>query len=428
MNIFKIPLSDSDFSQKIMRKYQKGKLNFLNFPLMVFSKNAGQALPLDFKINILMQLNFHNQRIISHVINKNNKWMKNWVTGIEKIFSEFKYRPIILKTIRNTRKSINFQHEAISGFARSIHEFMPGQFKKSILFFNNLNRIYSLESNDAISRKSANSFSSSNQIIRHFIKNYNEKEILSYHYINKYIERYSGFVDQSSYTAMYRNLVMNNKKLQNPAFYQQNIAVSSEVLNNQNLSFINYIHNINSPIFWSKPQKSEQYYSSNKKNINRYSGFVDKSSYYQNQREYPDTILLKFAHKIKYNFSQRKNPIGKNSFNEINQNSITFIQPVINKDNKNKSTRSSGFISFKRRDIENNDNFTFQDNRQIDRKIEQIKKLSEEAKEIVSRKFLEGLSGRPEIQPEIDINRLSNKVYKMIEYNLKIERERRGYL
>jgi hypothetical protein len=407
MIIFKIPLSDSDFSQKILRKYQKGKWNFLNFPLMIFSKNTGYALPMDFKINILMQLNFHNQRIISHVINENNKWMNNWVTGIDNFLSELIYRPIILKNIRNTRKSINFQYETISGFARSIYEFLPGQFKKSILFFNNLNRIYSLESTNAISRKSTNNFSSSNQILRYFIKNHNEKKTLSYHYINKYIERYSGFVDKSSYKAMYSNLLLNNKTLKNPALYQQNFAISSEVLDNQNLSFSNYIHNINSPIFWSKPQKSKNFMGNNL--------FENNSSKYN----------------LKYNLSllinDKLNPIGKNSFNEINQNPITFIQPIIN-NNKNKSSRSSGFKSFKRRDMEDNDNFTFQDNRQIDRKIEQIKKLSEEAKEIVSRKFLEGSSGRPEIQPEIDINRLSNKVYKMIEYNLKIEKERRGYL
>jgi hypothetical protein len=400
MIISKIPLSDSDFSQKILRKYQKGKWNFLNFPLIVFSKNARHALPLDFKINILMQLNFHNQRVISQVINKNNKWMKNWVSGIDNFFSELIYRPIILKTIRNTRKSINFQHGTISGFTKSMY---------------------------AISRESAYGFPLSNQIIRHFIKNYNENKILSYHYLEKYNRRYSGLVDWSSHTAMHSKYSYNN-----------------------------------SPIFWSKPERYEQHYASDKKNIERYSGLVklknlpyqqnlavsgeelnnqnlifgNPKTYYTSQmKDFVGNNLLKnnmSKYILKYNLTllinDELNHIGKNSFNEINQNSITFIQPIIKKDERKNSSSSSSFISFKRRGLDDNDNFTFQDHGQIDRKIEQIKKISEEAKEIVSRKFLESPSGRTEIQPEIDMNRLSNKVYKMIEYNLKIEKERRGYL
>ncbi|MCE8425235.1 MAG: hypothetical protein J5U17_05600 [Candidatus Methanoperedens sp.] len=302
--------------------------------------------------------------------------MKEWVSGIEKIFTEFIYRPNILEIINDTKKSITFQQGTISGSPASMYKFVPGQSKNSIIFPNILFYKSSMEGSSAIFNESAFGYSLSNQIVRHFLMNYGnyaKKENKTSDYtifpksiyysstsigqINNNIVS-SNLVDHSSHVLSYRNLSLN-KILQNTALNPRNITLSGGALNNQNLIY------------------SKQYISSKKENIERYSGLIDQSSH-----------LL----------------VYRNLFlNKILQNS----------QNKN---------------VQNNDNFYFQNNKQLDQKIEQIKKISQEAKEIVAQKVLSGSSGKSEMQPEIDINRLSNKVYKMIEYNMKIEKERRGYL
>ncbi len=603
----KISLSDSDFSQKILRKYQKGKLKFLNFPFMVFGKNLEHILPQKFNINIRLQLHFHNQRIINYIINKS---MKEWVSGIEKIFTELIYRPDILKIIRNNKKSITFQHETISGFPLSIYKSAPGQSKSSIIFPNFLFNASSPDVNNAVYNESACSYSLSNQIVRRFLMNsgsisagktrnnmlssrntlseaalknqnliysnnirnihsiisglklkseqyisYNKENIernsgqidhssflLSYgnlflnnkifqnpvlyqpnitlssaalknknliysnnvrnihsilsglklkseqyiSYNKENIERNSGQVDHSSYLLSNKNLFLNNKIIQNAALYQPNITLSDEALKNKNLIYSNNIRNIHS-IMSGPKLKSEQYISYSKENIQRNSGHVDHSSYllsYRNlflnnkiiqnaalyplnitlsdvalknqnlnivlRRKYdkkqltetnsqlnhellqtknPKTILLDFETTGKY-YPTKNEYFGGNNLFENNHSkfSITFIQPVIKKETIKNPSNSFSSISLQRRDVQNNDSFYFQNHRQMDQKIEQIKKISQEAKEIVSKKILLDSSVKAEIQPEIDIRRLSDKVYKMIEYNLKIEKERRGYL
>jgi len=366
--------------------------------------------------------------MVNHVIYKSIEGMKEWVSGIEKFFTEFIYRPNILKIINGTKKSITFQHETISGFPASIYKFVPGQSKRSIIFPNILFYYAKKENNNIVS---------------------------------------SNLVDKSSHLLLYRNLFLN-KILQNTALNPQNITLSGGALNNQNLIYSNNIQNIKSLIFGPR-LKNEQNISSKKENIETYSGLIDQSSHLllyrnlflnkilQNTALNPQNITLsidalfnqihiygnnsqirKIGHKTilpdfrttgKYYSSQNKNFGGNNLFeNDSAKYSITFIQPVNKKDSIKNSSNSFSSISMQRRDVQNNDNFYFQNHKQIDQKIEQIKKISQEAKEIVAQKFISGSSAKSEMQPEIDINRLSNKVYKMIEYNMKIEKERRGYL
>lgn len=360
MILSKISLSDSNFSKKILRKYQKGKWNFLNFPFMVFGNNLKHIFPQKFNINLLIQLNFHNQRMINHVINKSIEGMKEWVSGIEKIFTEFIYRPNIFKIINDTKKSITFQHGTISGFPASMYRFVPGQSNNSIIFPNILFYKSCMEASNAIFSESAFSYSLSNKILRHFLMNYGSTSVGQ---INNNIVS-SNLIDQSSHLLLYRNLSLN-KILQNTALNPRNITLSSDALFNQ------------IQIYGNNSQMREIGHK---------------------------TILLNFRTTGKYYSSQNKKDSIKNSSNSLSS------------------------ISMQRRDVQNNDNFYFQNNKQLDQKIEQIKKISQEAKEIVAQKVLSGSSGKSEMQPEIDINRLSNKVYKMIEYNMKIEKERRGYL
>ena len=441
----KITMSDTSFYQKIMSKYQKGKNNVLNFPFMVFGKNLEHILPKKFNINMLLQLHFHNQKIINYAINKNIKGMIKWVSGIEKIFTGFVYRPNILKTINDTKKSMTFQHEIISGFPAAIPNELT--YNYSLSYLSNisfqrrhefiyepvgLNSPQSSQRTKRMQRTQSEAAKylrtlrlkilyypsrivdiNSNQIENHFLMNYGS---ISAGKMNNNMLS-SGLVDHSSHLLSYRNL-----------FYKR------------------ILQNINS----SKSElesKSVQYNLSNKENIVRYSGLVDHSSHLLSYR---NLFLNKILQNIAFNprnitsssdvlFNQiqiygNNFQIGKirhetilHEFGATGKYYTSQNQNVTKKDDLKNSSNSSGSISLQRRDGQNNDNFYFQNHRQIDQKIEQIKKLSQEAKEIVAQKSLLS-SVKSEIQPEIDIKRLSEKVYKMIEYNLKIEKERRGYL
>ncbi|CAG0953614.1 hypothetical protein METP3_00359 [Methanosarcinales archaeon] len=448
----KITMSDTSFYQKIMSKYQKGKNNVLNFPFMVFGKNLEHILPKKFNINLLLQLHFHNQKIINYAINKNIKGMIKWVSGIEKIFTGFVYRPNILKTINDTKKSMTFQHEIISGFPAAIPNELTYNYSLSYLSNISVRRrhefIYepvglnSPQNSQRTQRMQSEATKSlrplqleilyypsrsvdinSNQIANHFLMNYGS---ISAGKMNNNMLS-SGLVDHSSHLLSYRNL-----------FYKR-------ILQNINSSK-SELESINS----SKSElesKSVQYNLSNKENIVRYSGLVDHSSHLLSYR---NLFLNKILQNIAFNprnitsssdvlFNQiqiygNNSQIGKirhetilHDFGATGKYYTSQNQNVTKKDDLKNSSNSSGSISMQRRDGQNNDNFYFQNHRQIDQKIEQIKKLSQEAKEIVAQKSLRS-SVKSEIQPEIDIKRLSEKVYKMIEYNLKIEKERRGYL
>jgi hypothetical protein len=456
--LLKISLSDANFYQKILRKYQKGKWNLLNFPFIVLGKNLEQVFPQKFNINLYVHLNFHNQRLINYSVDKSIKGMKEWVSGVEKILIELGCNSDVLRIIKNIRKSITFQHETISGFSASMSNLAYGQSKK-VIFPIFLFNTPSLDIGNYGSMPTGKA----------------RINILS-----------SDLFDQSSHISSYRNLFLN-KILQNGATYPRNITLSGGTLSNQNLIYSNNIQNINLLIsghnaikyppnisssggalknknlnlvlrqIYDREHLTEtnshllnkftsigighlfkiirnfaEYYSKKKLNNSLLQTFYDVSSI--NQGNYlklanSKAILLDFEAERKYYLFHNKNFIGNSLIkNDSSRYSITLIHPPIRRSSIRNSSNSFNSISMQRKDVQNNDNFYFQNHRQMDQKIEQIKKISQEAKEIVTKKFLSDSSEKASIQPEIDIKRLSDKVYKMIEYNLKIEKERRGYL
>jgi len=98
----------------------------------------------------------------------------------------------------------------------------------------------------------------------------------------------------------------------------------------------------------------------------------------------------------------------ENSFNEIKQNNIFRDQ----------------------------DNFFFKNNQKleqkieqkIEKKIEQVKKIADELKNTVAQQSILGQDHKNGIDRHIDINRISDRVYQIIDQRIKIEKERRGYL
>jgi hypothetical protein len=155
------------------------------------------------------------------------------------------------------------------------------------------------------------------------------------------------------------------------------------------------------------------------------------SSYQKNIKEFHSLLELKLSLILsKSNISlTNKIPLHTNRylFNNIYQNAGAFINRV----NRYKhEVYVSNFAPLpKGHFLKETDSFYFRENRKIEQAIELVKKIAEEARETVTKKSVPGYSsGEKDIGRQIDINRISDQVYKMIDHKFKIEKERRGYL
>jgi len=71
-----IKISDRDFHGRIIGKYQKGKRNLYDFPLMIFFKNPGRLLSQKIKLNVLLQFNI-SKKITAQYILKSAEGIKS---------------------------------------------------------------------------------------------------------------------------------------------------------------------------------------------------------------------------------------------------------------------------------------------------------------------------------------------------------------
>ncbi|WP_406661832.1 hypothetical protein V7O66_04760 [Methanolobus sp. ZRKC3] len=60
-----LTLSDSHFHRKIANKYQRGKRRFITHPMLIFYKSLRNVLSQKKEMHILIKLNFHNQSLLS---------------------------------------------------------------------------------------------------------------------------------------------------------------------------------------------------------------------------------------------------------------------------------------------------------------------------------------------------------------------------
>ena len=193
---------------------------------------------------------------------------------------------------------------------------------------------------------------------------------------------------------------------------------SSASVSKSDITLANTIY-IKKPQIWriwlsDKTLKAGQF-SSNQKNIKEFHSVLElKSSLILSK----SNILL--TNKMPLNTSRYL-------FNNIYQNAGAFINRV----NRYKhEVYVSNFVPLpKRHLLKEPDGFYFRENRKLEQAIELVKKIAEETKETVIKKSEPGYSsGEKNIGRQIDINRISDQVYKMIDHKFKIEKERRGYL
>lgn len=105
-------------------------------------------------------------------------------------------------------------------------------------------------------------------------------------------------------------------------------------------------------------------------------------------------------------------------------NSIIFAEPIIKQGTFKYSSNSSRLTSLQEiYEFKDSDKFYFQDSRKIEQVLDKVNKVAIEVKEVLAKKNIAGDELR-----QIDINQVSDKVYQMIDYRLKIEKERRSHL
>ncbi|MFZ3167947.1 MAG: hypothetical protein WA130_10065 [Candidatus Methanoperedens sp.] len=248
------------------------------------------------------------------------------------------------------------------------------------------------------------------------------------------------------------NLLQNNSIQRISTFYQyaaHNIFSQSEIVNPRTTTFStidNNVYNVNVSVGGTINHKFQNY--SNylqiipqtliKKSI--YTGIakqylsthIENVQRYKRQVEQRSTAIL-----LKYNIFLNSSALlhsGKDpsngSFNITYQNSAVFIKPIIRQDNFKYGSSAASFIPVQRKDVlTDNDNFYFQNHRKVEQAIEQIKKIVEEnRKGLVQRSMPSQPLQDADPRRQIDINQISDQVYRMIDLRLKIEKERRGYI
>ncbi len=82
-------ISDRNFHSRITGRYQKGKRNPYDFPLMIFFKNTGQLLSQKINLNVLLQLNITRNITTQHILES--------VEGIKSLLGWFRIERSIPK-------------------------------------------------------------------------------------------------------------------------------------------------------------------------------------------------------------------------------------------------------------------------------------------------------------------------------------------
>jgi len=82
-------ISDRNFHSRITGRYQKGKRNPYDFPLMIFFKNTGQLLSQKINLNVLLQFNITRNITTQHILES--------VEGIKSLLGWFRIERSIPK-------------------------------------------------------------------------------------------------------------------------------------------------------------------------------------------------------------------------------------------------------------------------------------------------------------------------------------------
>ncbi len=528
-----INISDRDFHSRITEKYQKGKRNPYDFPLMIFFKNTGQLLTQKINLNILLQFNISKKITAQHIL--------KGAEGIKSLLEWFRIERYVPKQnkvsspasgLKDIPVFMSFAFEKIgSALDRIIYPLLFNSektyFKSHLQTFNQIQQIdhikkYSLLQKDEI--LSDINLINTNKIINN-ITIINGKKILKENLLTRSEDITSAdisvgwdykfvFQYESPVILQHVNLLLRNSKFANYLNYPEVFKdITKSATNKSNAYFSNYIQIINHGLhpgfesvilphvnlllnnmsIQSDSLTSKEYPKFSKldnkyhvilphvnlllntisaNNIDSYTQEFskvhtsrqrfdylfqqadlkgqefagDKKIYFtnaqlsnnqirniqlrnnQNQKNMPEMIL---THSKSFPTSM-KHDQEKNYHMALSVLMPSIIKPVLKDDTRGQTSVNLEHLIKSDRSTEastENHDLQFKTNRKIEEEIENVKRIAYEAKQTVieSVKNIQ-TSHEEEMNRKININQLSDQVYRLLDRKITIEKERRGYL
>ncbi len=392
-----ITVSDSDFYKTVIDKYQKRKRNPFRFPMMIFYKRAGRVLSQKINIDILLQLYLHNQNIFSSSVVKSVQNMERlflWF-GTAKHIPQFIVKPVLLRSVHSLNKMFTLiRHETASGLLRAAQ-----------MAVNSLSFVRACPETpggyDRVFKSETSSFSQgqgNQEIVRMPTLGTSHRQS------RRLMQRLLGW-----------KVLQPLFSIPNTVLYLHDATYASApgfAVNRQLFKYGNYVQII-------KPETGKRrtfpvrgidgrYPSSQKENIRGYHPGLEHKS---------PAILPQVR------FLQNK------SSNETFQNWTTVNKPLIKHYHYNFGSNAANSLAAQRKTTfeAGNEDFYFNKAQTMSQEVEELRKIIVETKDAVKEKSLSSYSPMDiEIKRHLDLSRLTDQVYQMLERKIEIERERRG--
>jgi hypothetical protein len=204
-------ISDRNFHSRITGRYQKGKRNPYDFPLMIFFKNTGQLLSQKINLNVLLQFNITKNITTQHILES--------VEGIKSLLGWFRIE-----------RSIPKQNKVSSPASRSkdiplFFNYEKSYFKSPLQTFNQIQQFDHIKKYENLPNVVEDISSADNSV--------------SWDY--KFV-----FHNESPVILQHVNLLLRNSKLANSLNYPEVLNdITKSTINKSHSYFNNYIQIIN---------------------------------------------------------------------------------------------------------------------------------------------------------------------------------------
>lgn len=441
-------LSDSNFYQKIINKYQTGKIKALRFPIIIFYKRKGSPSHKKIDMSILLQTHFFDEKILLPLIVKTIpvKRILSWL-DTEKNTLQSVLKPKNIQNISNV-KNLLTSNAAFNQQTAHITHSNNIMMNSQILYHKNKIKILisqafrtrincpkykspiTIEHSTSVNEEATRKYQSKLSTILSHDNLFFNSTILE---INKLL-----FKEPNKVTAYdpFMKKYYDNIKYSSPSLAHKIYAYRTTNSGNQSilplillqdiLFFNNRAFGMNKPFY-----KCLNQVTVNEPLIkNSYGSFGHASSSSFNRTD---------AYKTQYYINKSKlsaiPPHDNLLFNSVALGISKFLfkypkrvvvneLPIKNSHDSFKHISSSSAQSTYAYKTES-EIMRFQDSGYLEQEIEQIKKVVLQTNESISEKAKPSL-GEAEIKRYLDINRISDQVYQNLERTIRMERERRG--
>jgi hypothetical protein len=439
-------ISDSCFCRQIINKYKQGQRNSFGLPLMIFRKKAGRILGHNIHMNILLQLNPVDGKIVFSSILKsvqNMQGLFSWF-GSEKCILQPIARSAMIKGFTCVNKVLPHISNESASQSPSAKDVSVG----GVIYIRSIPSVFSRPENmipplkttgkvrrpllkiaKAVSHLHADfkELSSNFTVIRQGYNTTGIFQMINFDGLVK-ISRQKIQPQLAAYKTKH-SIYMSWLKLSTWTFYE-NINFQTGKRRRFSIKGIEGGYPSSPEEMTGKIFPAFEYLSPailsqvdfllNKRTNEVSQNLVTGNKSFIKHHQYITGGALLFApwEKRLFESLQLKKPMGQNlKINERKQSAGR-----INNETANPIVGPVNTV-FKAE----SENFYFHSQRMIEKELNEIKKNIVETKEAVKEKFIADRSSMDmDIKQYLDINRLSDQVYRNIEQRIRIERERRG--